>query len=104
MHELVPGPVSAKPVLGKRVLKWEPFAMSYARFALGLLFYLLSPLDSGIWGDGTGPDSFKHFVEYTAEVNSFLTALRSGSVNQDHFDFAMGSDCAIREPRTTLKI
>jgi hypothetical protein len=21
----------------------------------------------GIWGDNTGPDSFKHFIEYTAE-------------------------------------
>jgi putative oxidoreductase len=28
----------------------------------------------GIWGDNTGPDSFKHFIEYTGEVNSFMPA------------------------------
>jgi putative oxidoreductase len=74
MHELVPDPVSAKPALGKWVLKWERFAMLYARFALGTAFLSAVAARFGIWGDNTGPDSFKHFVEYTAEVNSFMPA------------------------------
>lgn len=74
MRELLPGPVPAKPFLGKQVLKWEPIATLYARFALGAAFLSAVAARFGIWGDNTGPDSFKHFVEYTAEVNSFMPA------------------------------
>jgi uncharacterized membrane protein YphA (DoxX/SURF4 family) len=74
MHELLPEPVSAKPVLGKQVLKWEPIAMLYARFALGAAFLSAVAARFGLWGDNTGPDSFQHFVEYTAQVNSFMPA------------------------------
>jgi putative oxidoreductase len=75
MHKLLPDPVSAKPVLGNQALKCEPFAMLYARLALGAAFLSAVAARFGIWGENTGPDSFKHFMEYTAEVNSFMPAL-----------------------------
>ena len=49
--------------------------MLYARFALGAAFLSAVAARFGIWGENTGPDSFKHFIEYTAEVNSFMPAL-----------------------------
>ncbi|MBV8215333.1 MAG: DoxX family membrane protein [Verrucomicrobia bacterium] len=66
--------VSSKPILGKGLVKWERFAMLYARFALGTAFLSAVAGRFGIWGENTGPDSFKHFIEYTAEVNSFMPA------------------------------
>ena len=48
--------------------------MLYARFALGAAFLSAVAARFGIWGDNTGPDSFKHFIEYTGEVNSFMPA------------------------------
>ena len=68
------GAVASKPIFGKAFLKWEPFAMLYARFALGAAFLSAVAARFGIWGDNAGPDSFKHFIEYTAEVNSFMPA------------------------------
>ena len=49
--------------------------MLYARFALGAAFLSAVAARFGIWGENTGPDCFKHFIEYTAEVNSFMPAL-----------------------------
>ena len=46
--------------------------MLYARFALGGAFLSAVAARFGIWAENTGPDSFKHFIEYTAEVNSFM--------------------------------
>ncbi len=65
---------AAKPILGKRRLKWEPIAMLYARFALAAAFLSAVAARFGIWGENAGPDSFKHFLEYAAEVNSFMPA------------------------------
>jgi len=66
--------VSSKPTLGKRLVKWELLAMLYARLALGAAFLSAVAARFGIWGENAGPDSFKHFMEYTAEVNSFMPA------------------------------
>jgi hypothetical protein len=66
--------VSSKPILATGVFKWELFALFYARFALGAAFLSAVAARFGIWGENTGPDSFKHFMEYTAEVNSFMPA------------------------------
>src|ERR1700739_4666645 len=66
--------VPSKPILAKGVLKWEPFAMLCARFALGAAFLSAVAARFGIWGENTGPGSFKHFMEYTAEVNLFIAA------------------------------
>ncbi len=63
-----------KPIQGKRRLKWEPIAMLYARFALAAAFLSAVAARFGIWGENAGPDSFKHFLEYAAEVTSFLPA------------------------------
>jgi putative oxidoreductase len=66
--------VASKPILATGVSKWEPFALFYARLALGASFLSAVAARFGIWGENTGPDSFKHFMEYTAEVNSFMPA------------------------------
>ena len=66
--------VSSKPILGKGLVKWESFAMRYTRFALGAAFLSAVAGRFGIWGENTSPDSFKHFMEYTAKVNSFMPA------------------------------
>ncbi|MBV8213926.1 MAG: DoxX family membrane protein [Verrucomicrobia bacterium] len=58
----------------QRLAKWEPLAMLYARLALGAAFLSAVAARFGFWGENTGPDSFKHFIEYTAEVNSFMPA------------------------------
>jgi len=68
------GAVASKPIFGKAFFKWEPFALLYARFALGAAFLSAVAARFGIWGENAGPDSFKHFMEYTAEVNSFMPA------------------------------
>src|SRR5260221_3973927 len=48
--------------------------MRYTRFALGAAFLSAVAGRFGIWGENTSPDSFKHFMEYTAKVNSFMPA------------------------------
>jgi putative oxidoreductase len=56
---------------GVRVQRW---ALLYARVALGAAF--LSGIASrfGLWGKDVGYGDFAHFVQYTAEVNSFMPA------------------------------
>lgn len=48
--------------------------MLYARVALGAAF--LSGIASrfGLWGKDVGYGEFAHFMQYTAEVNSFMPA------------------------------
>ena len=48
--------------------------MRYTRFALGAAFLSAVAGRFSIWGENTTPDSFKHFMEYTAKVNSFMPA------------------------------
>jgi uncharacterized membrane protein YphA (DoxX/SURF4 family) len=52
----------------------ERAAPAYARIALGAAF--LSGIASrfGLWGEGVGYGDFAHFMEYTAQVNSFMPA------------------------------
>lgn len=52
----------------------ERWAARYARVALGAAF--LSGIASrfGLWGRDVGYGDFAHFVEYTAQVNSFMPA------------------------------
>jgi putative oxidoreductase len=66
--------VSSKPILATGVFKLEPFALFYARFALGAAFLSAVAARFGPWRENTGPDSFKHLIEYTAKVNSFVPA------------------------------
>jgi putative oxidoreductase len=66
------GSASSKLMLGQAFLKWESLALLYARLALGAAFLSAVAGRFGIWGENTSPDSFKHFIEYTAEVNSFM--------------------------------
>ena len=71
--------VSSKPILGKGLVKWESFATRYIRFALGAAFLSAVASRFGIWGEDTGPNSFKHFMEYAAKVISFMPAFTTGS-------------------------
>jgi putative oxidoreductase len=52
----------------------DRWALRYARMALGAAF--LSGIASrfGLWGKGVGYGDFAHFMQYTAEVNSFMPA------------------------------
>jgi len=52
----------------------ERWIARYARVALGAAF--LSGIASrfGLWGSDVGYGDFAHFVEYTAQVNSFMPA------------------------------
>jgi uncharacterized membrane protein YphA (DoxX/SURF4 family) len=51
----------------------ERFAPIYARIALGCAFLSAVAARFGLWRD-RGPHPFAQFVQYTAEVNSFLPA------------------------------
>jgi uncharacterized membrane protein YphA (DoxX/SURF4 family) len=55
-------------------LDWERLGVRYARLALGAAF--LSGIASrfGLYGKNVGYGNFANFVEYTAEVNSFMPA------------------------------
>ena len=57
-----------------RAVGLERWAVRYARVALGAAF--LSGIASrfGLWGKGVGYGDFAHFMQYTAEVNSFMPA------------------------------
>ena len=66
--------VSSKQTLGSGLGAWQRLATFYARFALGAAFLSAVAARFGFWGENTGPDSFKHFMEYTGEVNSFMPA------------------------------
>jgi DoxX len=55
-------------------LNWKRLGVRYARLALGAAF--LSGIASrfGLYGKNVGYGNFANFVEYTAEVNSFMPA------------------------------
>jgi putative oxidoreductase len=57
-----------------RLAAFERWALLYGRIALGAAF--LSGIASrfGLWGKDVGYGNFAGFVEYTAEVNSFMPA------------------------------
>jgi len=49
-------------------------AILYARIALGTAFLSGIADRFGLWGKATGYGDFAHFVQYTAQVNSFMPA------------------------------
>jgi putative oxidoreductase len=51
----------------------ERLAIIYARIALGTAFLSAVAARFGLWRD-RGPHPFAQFIQYTAEVNSFLPA------------------------------
>jgi putative oxidoreductase len=51
----------------------ERFATTYARIALASAFLSAVAARFGLWRD-RGPHPFAQFIQYTAEVNSFLPA------------------------------
>jgi putative oxidoreductase len=66
--------VSSKQMLSSGLGTCQRLATFYARFALGAAFLSAVSARFGLCGENTGPDSFKHFIEYTGEVNSFMPA------------------------------
>ena len=53
------------------VKRW---AILYARIALGAAFLSGIADRFGLWGKTTGYGDFAHFMQYTAQVNSFMPA------------------------------
>ncbi len=52
----------------------ERWAILYARIALGAAFLSGIADRFGLWGKNVGYGDFAHFVQYTAQVNSFMPA------------------------------
>jgi len=57
---------------GMRTANWERAGLLYARFALGAAFLSAVASRFGLWDKTLDLKHFANFIEYTAEVNSFL--------------------------------
>src|SRR5690242_13442611 len=57
-----------------REINLERWAIRYARIALGTAFLSGIADRFGLWGKNVGYGDFTHFVQYTAQVNSFMPA------------------------------
>ena len=55
-----------------RAVKWEKLAVLYARIALGAAFLSAVSSRFGLWDKTLDLKHFASFIQYTAEVNSFL--------------------------------
>jgi len=60
--------------MSAREFKVERWALRYARIALGAAFLSGIADRFGLWGNTIGYGDFAHFVQYTAQVNSFMPA------------------------------
>jgi putative oxidoreductase len=55
-----------------RAIDWERAGLLYARIAVGAAFLSAVASRFGLWDSTLDLKHFAHFIEYTAEVNSFL--------------------------------
>lgn len=55
-----------------RSFRLERGAVLYARMALGAAFLSAVGSRFGLWGEHVGPGAFAYFIQYTAEVLSFM--------------------------------
>jgi len=60
--------------MSPREFNVERWAILYARIALGAAFLSGIADRFGLWGKTIGYGDFAHFVQYTAQVNSFMPA------------------------------
>ena len=60
--------------MSAREVNVERWVMRYARIALGAAFLSGIADRFGLWGKNVGYGDFAHFVQYTAQVNSFMPA------------------------------
>ncbi len=60
--------------MSAREFNAEQWAIRYARIALGAAFLSGIADRFGLWGKTIGYGDFAHFVQYTAQVNSFMPA------------------------------
>src|SRR5216117_1535763 len=60
--------------MSAREFNVERWAILYARLALGAAFLSGIADRFGLWGKNVGYGDFAHFVQYTAQVNSFMPA------------------------------
>ncbi len=60
--------------MSAREFNVERWAILYARIALGAAFLSGIADRFGLWGKTIGYGDFAHFVQYTAQVNSFMPA------------------------------
>ncbi len=68
-------PIVARKAPALRALSWERVCALYARIATGAAFLSAVASRFGVWKGQIGLDSFPGFVEYTAQVNSFMPAV-----------------------------
>ena len=64
--------VPQRSAIGLQSVKIERCAILYARLALGAAFLSAVASRFGIWDGHPGMAKFAGFIEYTAEVNSFM--------------------------------
>jgi hypothetical protein len=84
--------VSSKPILGKAFLKSEPFAILYARFALGAAFLSAVAARFGICGSrhwDTQPEIIKSAGEFDAQGGRLLRLEFKDTKIQRYGDVAM---------------
>jgi len=60
--------------MSAREFNVERWAILYARIAVGAAFLSGIADRFGFWGKNVGYGDFAHFVQYTAQVNSFMPA------------------------------
>src|SRR5207237_6855090 len=60
--------------MSAREFNVERWAILYARIALGAAFLSGIADRFGLWGKNVGYGDFAHFMQYTAQVNSFMPA------------------------------
>src|SRR5437660_11257084 len=60
--------------MSAREFNVERWAILYARIALGAAFLSGIADRFGLWGKNVGHGDFAHFMQYTAQVNSFMPA------------------------------
>src|SRR5437870_9488541 len=60
--------------MNAREFNVKRWAILYARIALGAAFLSGIADRFGLWGNTIGYGDFAHFVQYTAQVNSFMPA------------------------------
>ena len=60
--------------MNAREFNGQRWAILYARIALGAAFLSGIADRFGLWGKTIGYGDFAHFVQYTAQVNSFMPA------------------------------
>jgi putative oxidoreductase len=66
--------MTTSTIQSNRTIRFERWAILYARIALGVAFLSAVADRFGFWGSRGGWGNFANFTRYTAQVNSFMPA------------------------------